>query len=113
MPQTILEKRSADIRLFDIDCSQLLDPTETITDVTSIAEDSNTLTFGAAAVNTEQIAYPDGTYAPTGKVVQVAITGGVVTPGAISTMYTVRALLQTSLNPAVEATVQLRVRDLP
>ena len=45
--------------------------------------------------------------------VQVLISGGAIATGALSQDYLVRVLMVTSRNPAVEATVRLRVNDTP
>ena len=57
---TILEKRTADDRLFDIDCSKLLDADGTINAVGIITADGTTgLTFGTGVVNTQAVSYTD------------------------------------------------------
>ena len=115
-----LEKRTADSLKFDIDCSSLLSTGETITSVTSTNATPVTsppLVFGSPLINVAPQTYTDA-YGSTltaaiGKVVQVNISGGLIAPGAQVQEYIIRALLVTSLNPAVEATVRLRLNDTP
>ena len=109
----ILEKRTADARLFSIDCSLLLDPAETITSVTSITSDQGGLTFGTVAINSAVLNYPNGRQAQVGKVMQFTISGGTIPAGQISLMCIVRALMQTSINPAIEATAILKLTNTP
>lgn len=115
-----LEKRSSEAVRFDIDCSTLLAAGETITGVTSVAATPATTTplaFGAAVINAAPQTYTDQ-YGSTrtaaiGKVVQVQISGGSIAAGALVQEYIIRALLVTSINTAVEATVRLRLNDTP
>lgn len=109
----VLDKRTADSRLFDIDCSKLLAAGETITSITSVASAQGGLTFGAGAINGSPITYEDGYVAPAGKVVQVQISGGTIPAGYPSVQCVVRALFATTTSPAVEATVMLRLIDTP
>lgn len=111
MSQATLEKRSFDQRIFDINCSALLDSTETISSVTSVAADSAGLTFGTPLVNTALVSYADGSTAAIGKVIQVRISAGTIPAGMDYALYTVRAKFVTNVNPALEATVLLRVQD--
>lgn len=108
-----LEKRTYDNRLFDIDCTDLLAPTETVSAVASVSADQGQMTFGDGSVNGSTVSYPDGTTAAAGKVIQVRISDGVVPPGVGALMCTVRAKFATNINPQLEATVQLRLTDLP
>ena len=74
----VLQKRSADTALYDLDCSRLLATSETITSVTSITATPATspaLAFGTPSINAAPIVYDDHT-AAIGKVVQVQISGG-------------------------------------
>ena len=116
----ILEKRSSDSRRFDIDCSLLLAVGETISSVatpTATPSATTPLTFGTPAVNGSPITYVDpfgsSRTAPTGQVVQVQIGGGSIPSGYIAQDYVIRIVLTTNLNPAVEATVKLRLNDTP
>lgn len=109
----VLDKRLADTRLFDIDCSALLGANETISSVTSMSVDQGGLVFGTPQVNGSPISYPNGTVAQAGKVVQVQISGGAIPAGSQQLLCNVHALLATNLNPAIDATVQLRLVDTP
>ncbi len=116
-----LEKRSSESVLYDIDCSLLLAPGETISTVTTVAAEPATtppLAFGAAAINGAPITYTDPItgntrVAPTATVVQVQISGGSIASGKKVQGYVVRCKVATSLNPAVEATVRLQLNDTP
>lgn len=109
MTQT-LEKRSSESIFYSIDCSDLVDASETISSITSIADDSSTLIFGTPAVSGAPTEFLDGRTVPAGQVVIVQISGG--TPGsAISTLYTIRCKFVTSESNRREATVLLRVKD--
>ena len=114
---TILEKRTADDRLFDIDCSKLLDADETINAVGIITADGTTgLTFGTGVVNTQAVSYTDDETGITrtvaiGKVVQGRIRQGTIPANRQAMDCTVRVPLSTSKNTAVEATVLLRLTN--
>lgn len=108
-----LDKRTADIRRFDIDCTDLLEPTETILSVTSMSADQGIVTFGTPVVNTVAITYPDNRVAAIGKVVQVVISGGAIPANVKQVLTPVRCLLVTTINAALEATVILRLIDTP
>ena len=108
-----LEKRTADNRLFDIDFTLLLDSTETIASITSVTADQGGLTFASQMVNTILLTYPSGRQAQIGKVVRVLIGGGLIPPGQSSLLCVVRVLVATTLNPAIEATVVLKLTDRP
>ena len=88
----ILEKRTFDARLFDLDLTDLL-------------------AFGTATVNSALVTYPDGTTAAIGKAIQFEISGGRIPPGVAELMCTVRPRLTTSLGNDLEATVLLRLTD--
>lgn len=109
----VLDKRSFDTRTYDFDCSLLLDPTETISAVTSVACDQGGLVFGVPVISSVPITYPDGHVAQAGKVVQVQISGGKIPAGAAFLMCAVRVGMVTSVNPQLEATVELRLVDNP
>jgi hypothetical protein len=113
MPQPILEKRTRDDRVFDINCTQLLDAAQVITSLIDITGDIDGLTFGVGTVNPAPISYPDGTTAPTGKVLQVEISGGTIPTGAAYVDHTLQFALTTSTDPVLVATVVLRIKDTP
>ena len=106
-----LEKRTADNRLFDVDCTLLLDTPETITAITAITADHGGLTFSGQAVNSATLTYPNGRQALPGKVVQVYISGGTIPVGSTFLLCTVRVLMVTTVNPAIEATVLLKLTN--
>lgn len=114
---TILEKRIADDRLFDIDCGDLLDVDETITTVGSITADGTTgLTFGTGVVNSAPVTYTDQETGLTrtvaiGKVVQVRISGGTIPADRQGLECTVRVPLTTTKSALVEATVLLKITN--
>ncbi|MES2048871.1 MAG: hypothetical protein V4447_10750 [Pseudomonadota bacterium] len=111
MPQAALVKRTYDSRLYDIACGNLLLPTEVITQVVSVLDDQNTLTFGTAAVNTQPVVYP-GYTAPIGTVIQVQISGGVIPAVLPQLPCTIRAKFKTNISPdQLEATMLLVLRD--
>ncbi|MDN8617858.1 hypothetical protein [Variovorax ginsengisoli] len=109
----VLDKRTADSRVYDIDCTDLLATGETISSVTSVTADQGTLTFGSPSINAAPIAYADGRTAAIGKVIQVQISAGTIPTGQSNLQCTVRALFATNVSPAVEATVVLRLIDTP
>lgn len=125
--QNVLDKRSYDERLFDVDCSELLAPEEVITHCgapvcvippsTSVGDppvDVNEagLMFSTPVINAAPLYYPRYKYtAAIGKVVQVRISGGVAPVTNDGLLCTIRFPLATSVNPQLEATVQLRLID--
>jgi hypothetical protein len=109
----ILEKRTAENIYYDIDCTNLLDPLEIITSVTSVLSDQTGLTILAPAINPSPITFPDGVTAPAGKVISVKISGGTIEPPQVNQLYTIRALFVTSEGNTREATVLLNVTNLP
>lgn len=109
----ILKKRTADNRLFYIDCSHLLDVTETITSITSITADQGGLAFASQSINNTVITFANGRQAQPGKVILVLISGGAIPVGQKSLLCIVRALMLTSVSPALEATVPLELTDTP
>lgn len=117
----ILEKRSSESVKYDIRCGILLSPGETISSVTSVTASPTTaptpLAFGLAAINAAPTTYTDQYGTTTtdaiGTVIQVQISGGLIAANAQVQDYTVRALFSTNLNPAIEATVVLRLNDTP
>ncbi len=108
---TILEKRTYDARLFDLDLTDLLDDDETVSSVSTVIADQGSLTFGSASINAEAVTYPDGVVAAIGKAIQFEISGGRIPPGVAELMCTVRPRITTSLGNELEATVLLRLTD--
>jgi hypothetical protein len=115
-----LEKRTSESVLFDIDCSILLAPTETIGAIASITGTpsmASPLVFGAGVVNIAPVTYTDAfgstRTAAIGKVIQVRISGGTITPPALVQECIVRAVFATNTNVAVEATARLNLNDTP
>ena len=115
-----LDKRTWDDRLYDIDCSDLLDPDETIVSGVVKADPQNQvngefttgLVFGDVVVNPAPIIYPKlGRCADIGKAVQFLISGGIIPVGATSLCATVRLRMVTTKSPQLEATVSLRLTD--
>lgn len=117
----MLEKRTFDARLYDINCSSLLSPGETITTLSPITADQGGLVIGTGTVNTVALSYPNNVTAAIGKVIQVEISAGVIPEGSDSQgrgvpnlACTVRARFQTSMAPnQIEATVCLLLCDQP
>lgn len=107
----ILEKRTYDARIFDINCTDLLDTAETISSVDAIVGDQGGLTFGSATVNGSLVTYPDETTAAIGKAMQFKISGGRIPAGVSLLMCTVRARFLTSIGNDLEATVLLKLTD--
>lgn len=107
----ILEKRTSESILYDINCIPLLDAVETISSVASIASDQVGLVFGAPAVNVVAIAYDDGTTAAIGKVIQVRISAGAIPVGHSEQIYIILAIFLTNSGNTREATVRLSVID--
>lgn len=115
----ILEKRTSESARYDIDCSILLSPGETIASVTSISATptGSPLVFGSPLINTVPLTYTDtfgsARTVGVGVVIQVQISGGAIPTNQRVQIYTVRAVFATNLNPAIEATVRLRLNDTP
>lgn len=109
----VLEKRTAEIIWYDIDCTNLLDTTEIINTITSVTSDQLGLTLLAPAVNPIPVTFPDGVTALAGKVISVQIGGGVIELPQVNQLYTIRALFVTSDSNTREATVLLNVTNLP
>ena len=113
-----LEKTTVESVLYDIDCSALLAPGETISSVMSLVAEPVTtppIAFGLPAINAQAQTYTDlfgsKRTAPIGQVVQVQIGGGYIRMWAQVQIYRIRCRFATSLNPLVEAVVRLRVKD--
>ena len=109
----ILEKRTTESILYDLDCTNILDSGETISTVTTIESDQTGLTFGTPVVNTQPITFSDGTVAAIGKVISVRISEGVIPSGAVNQIYTIRAIFNTSESNIREATVLMNVTNIP
>lgn len=116
----ILEKRTSEDVRVDIDCSMLLGPDETIQTVTSkTAEPTSAppIVLAAPSINTQPVTYTDDNNnartVAIGKVIQLNISGGLIPTGVRTHSYILRFVLQTSANPAVEATVLLILKDQP
>ena len=82
MAGTIMEKRTWDSRPYDIICTQVLVPGQTIQTVNQVLADPSSagLVLGSPVVNTQTNTYPDGTVAPPNTVVQFNISGGACNP---------------------------------
>lgn len=113
-----LDKRTFDDRLFDVDCTDLLDDDEIILSATVVYDGQTPftgdppLTLGAPMVNPAPMFYPlIARCAQIGKALQVRIGGGFLPSGEPSRLYTLRFLLTTTINPQLEATVLLRLVD--
>lgn len=97
-----LKKRSGEAVLFDLDCTLMLAPDETIlgTPVMSYLPTGMTgtaaLTFGSPLVNSSAVTYPDGLTATLGKVIQVRTSGGQPVTLTSPRVYTVLATFSTS-----------------
>ena len=109
----VLEKRTSESIWYDIDCTLILDPIETISTISSITSDQTGLTFQGQAINPDLVVFPDGSTAAAGKVISVQIGGGIIPTPQINQLYTIRALFNTTENNTREATVLLNVTNLP
>jgi hypothetical protein len=113
MNSYILEKRTSESIFYDIDCTNILDVSETITSITSIDSDQEGLIFLAQAINEDPVTFPDGIIAAIGKVISVQISGGVIPTPQVNQLYTIRALFVSSEANTREATVLLNVTNVP
>ena len=109
----ILEKRTSESIWYDLDCTNLLDPTEVIATITSVTSDQTGLSLAAPAINSSPITFPDGIVAAAGKVISVYISAGVIPAPQVNQLYTIRALFVTNENNSREATVLLNVTNIP
>jgi hypothetical protein len=109
----VLEKRTSESIWYDIDCTLILDPGETITSITTIEADQPGLNFAGQAINPDPVVFPDGSTALAGKVISVQISGGIIPAPQVNQLYTIRAIFNTSENNIREATVLLNVTNLP
>lgn len=120
-----LDKRPYDNRLYDVVCSQLLDPDDVIIGTPTVVIENDYvinpvgpvmsgLTLGTCIVNAAPIRYPLlNLTVPIGQTIQVPISGGILLPGYSEYMFTLAFRFATLLNPAIEATVQLRLTPGP
>lgn len=120
MNTLILEKRTTESLLYDIDCTPNLAVTEIISTISAPTADQGGLTFGTPIVNTVTANYPDGTSAAPGKAIQVRIIGGAIPAGSTipdgrpGIACTVRATyLTTPQGNTREATVVLWLTNTP
>ena len=109
----VLEKRTSEAIIYDIDCTLLLDPLETIQTIDSIAADQEGLSFAGQAINPDPVTLPDGSIVAAKKMISVQISGGIIPNPQINQLYTIRALFNTSENNTREATVLLNVTNIP
>jgi hypothetical protein len=109
----VLEKRTSESITYDIDCTNILDPLEIITSITSVLSDQEGLMFGSAAINLTPVTFPDNYFAEAGKVISVQISGGIIPDPQVNQLYTIRALFETSEANIREATVLLNVTNIP
>ena len=109
----ILQKRTSETIWYDIDCSNLLDKTETITSITSVTSDQSGLSFFNPAVNSAPVVFPDGITAAIGKVISVRIAGGTIPTPQINQLYTIKPIFVTNESNTREATVLLNVTNIP
>lgn len=108
-----IDKRTSEVRTFDIDFSRWLAADETIQSVLSVGSEQGEMTFGVGAANATTFVYPNGRLARAGKVVQVQISAGTIPAARPSLLCYVRALVTTNQNALLEATVPLRLIDNP
>ena len=113
MNSYILEKRTSEAIWYDIDCTYILDPLETITTIDSVTSDQEGLVFAAPAINPTPITFPDGQIAKAGTVISVQISEGIIPTPQINQLYTIRALFTTTEGNTREATVLLNVTNIP
>jgi hypothetical protein len=109
----VLEKRTSESITYDIDCTNILDPLEIITSITSVLSDQDGLLFSTAAINLTPVIFPDNYVAEAGKVISVQISGGIIPTPQVNQLYTIRALFETSETNIREATVLLNVTNIP
>lgn len=113
MTTQVLDKRTSESRLYTVDCTPLLEDAETITSVTDVKADAGGCTFSNIAVIATPVTKDDGTVIAAGKGLQFLATGGEIPAGQRFLITPVRPLLVTSINPALEATVLLRLVNQP
>lgn len=112
-----LDIRSNDDRFYDLDCSQLLDADERIVTcaVPTVEPAPDTpFVFGAIRINQAPIFYPLlNKWVPIGQSMQLRIKGIPLGEGDSEQTYVLRFVMATTQNPAIEATVRLRVTNTP
>jgi hypothetical protein len=113
MNSYVLEKRTSESIIYNIDCTHILNVSEIITSITSVDSDQAGLIFAGEAISTGPITFPDGVTAATAKVISVQISGGVIPTPQVNQLYTIRAIFVTSEGNIREATVLLNVTDVP
>lgn len=113
MNNYILEKRTTESIWYDIDCTHILDRTETITSITSVTADQAGLVILGPAINVVPVTFPDGVIAAIGKVISVQISEGIIPTGATNEVYTIRPIFNTSEGNIRESTVLLNVTNIP
>lgn len=113
MNNFILEKRTSESIFYDLDCTNILDATETITSITDITSDQLGLVLDNWAVNTAPITFPDKSIGAVGKVISVQISEGIIPAPQVNQLYTIRALFDTTKYNTREATVLLNVTNIP
>lgn len=110
----MLEKFPGENALFDIDCSDLLAATETITGTPTLAflpalTGGDALVFGVPTVNAAAVTYPDGSVAAIGKAIQVRISGGTSTSASVPRAYAITATFTTTAGNTLVAKASLQV----
>ena len=113
MNSYVLEKRTSEAIFYDLDCTNILDPLETIQTINTIESDQDGLVFAGQAINPDPVTFPDGSVAAIGKVISVQISEGIIPTPQVNQLYTIRAIFNTSENNTREATVLLNVTNIP
>lgn len=113
MNSYVLEKRTSESILYNIDCTNILGINELIIDIISIESDQEGLVFQNFGINPDPIIFPDNYVADAAKVISVQISEGIIPIPQINQLYTIRALFDTSENNIREATVLLNVTNIP
>jgi hypothetical protein len=109
----LLDKRTADSRLYNIDCTRLLLNGATIASISPVLVDQGNLVFGTASVNSVPMTFPDGSAAAIGCVILVNISAGTLPVLMPFMICTLRAVFMNSMGETLEATVQLRLVNTP
>ena len=111
-PPPYVLKRTSDTLLLDLDCTNLLGAGEVITSG-AIPAPGSTLTAGPVSVNPSAQTYPGYVVAPAGAVAQFTIAGGTIPAGAQYLDVVLRPALTTTFTEILEATIVVRLQDLP